>query len=387
MTDDDLTALRDRCDRHLTGHGPVRAADLLATIPADTEVDVYGDGGVVAALEAEVARLLGKPAAVFLPSGIMAQQAVLRVHADRTGRRTVLFHPTCHLAIHEDGALERVLGLHGRTVGDPNRLITLEDLRAVAEPPAALLLELPQRELGGLLPDWDDVLEQVAWARSRGAAVHCDGARIWEASAGSGRSPAELAELAEPFDSVYVSFYKGIGALAGCCLAGEEDVVAEVREWRKRLGGTLYGLWPAAASALTLLPQRLARMPEYLAHARAIAAALSDVDGVRVLPDPPQVPMMHLLLAAPHEQVRAAVRRIAETRGIFTFRGIGTTQDPGVQRVELSVGEATMRLTPEEVAAVFRELVDGLAPRRASGDDGHEPAALPAADAPREEAP
>ena len=284
----------------------------------------------------------------------MAQQAALRVHADRTGRRTVLFHPTCHLAIHEDGALERVQGLLGRPIGDPNRLIALEDLQAVAEPPAALLLELPQRELGGLLPDWEDVLEQVAWARSRGAAVHCDGARIWEAAAGYGRSPAELAE---PFDSVYVSFYKGIGALAGCCLAGEEDVVAEVREWRKRLGGTLYGLWPAAASALSLLPRRLTRMPEYLARARAIAAALAEVDGVRVLPDPPQVPMMHVLLEAPREQVEAAVRRIAETRGVFTFRGAGTTQDPGVQRVELSVGDATLQLTPEEVADLFRELV------------------------------
>ncbi|MGN6444467.1 threonine aldolase family protein [Amnibacterium sp.] len=354
--DDDLSALRDSCDRHLAGHGPVRAADLLATIPPDTEVDVYGAGGVVAALEAEVARLLGKPAAVFLPSGIMAQQAALRVHADRTARRTVLFHPTCHLALHEDGALERVQGLHGRTVGDPNRLITLADLQAVAEPPAALLLELPQRELGGLLPEWDDVLEQIAWARSRGATVHCDGARLWEASAGYGRSPAELAA---PFDTVYVSFYKGIGALAGCCLAGEEDVIAEVREWRKRLGGTLYGLWPAAASALSLLPKRLARMPEYLAHARAIAAALRDVDGVRVLPDPPQVPMMHVLLDAPADQVQAAVRRIAETRGIWTFRGIATTQDPGAQRVELSIGDATLGFSPDEVADLFRELVTG----------------------------
>jgi threonine aldolase len=71
--------------------------------------------------------------------------------------------------------------------------------------------------------------------------VHCDGARLWEAAAGYGRPPAELAAL---FDTTYVSFYKGLGALSGCCLAGPEDVVDEVRGWRRRLGGTLFGLWP-----------------------------------------------------------------------------------------------------------------------------------------------
>ncbi len=200
----EATALRRGCDRFLVGHGPTVAADLLASIPDDVEIDVYGDGGVVAELEQEVAQLLGKPAAVFLPSGIMAQQAVLRVHADRRARRTVLFHPTCHLALYEGGAIERLQGLVGRSVGGPERLITLDDLEDVAEPPAALLLELPQREIGGPLPDWDDLVAQTTWARGRGAAVHCDGARLWEASAGYGRPPADLAAL---FDSVYVSFY------------------------------------------------------------------------------------------------------------------------------------------------------------------------------------
>src|SRR6266567_1938134 len=81
--DDDLAVLRERCSHFLHGHGPVRAADLLATIPPDTRVDRYGDGGVVAELEDEVASVLGKESAAFLPSGTMAQQAVLRVHADR----------------------------------------------------------------------------------------------------------------------------------------------------------------------------------------------------------------------------------------------------------------------------------------------------------------
>ena len=76
------------------------------------------------------------------------------------------------------------------------------------------------------------------------------GARLWESAVGYGRQPGEIAAL---FDTVYVSFYKGIGALPGCGVAGSADVIAQVRDWRKRMGGTLFGLWPNAASALTCL--------------------------------------------------------------------------------------------------------------------------------------
>ena len=259
MTDPrEQAALRDQCTVFLTGHGPVRPADLLASIPADTVPDRYGDGGVVAELEAEIAGLLGKPAAVYLPSGTMAQQSVLRVHADRRQRRAVVYHPLCHLDRHEDRAFQRLHGLTGRPAGDQDRLLTVDDLTAIAEPPGALLIELPQRDLGGQQPDWDDLRAQTEWASERGAAAHLDGARLWESAAGYGRPLAEIAAL---FDTVYVSFYKGIGALAGCCLAGPADVLAEVREWRKRMGGTLHGLWPGAASALSCLRRRLPLMP------------------------------------------------------------------------------------------------------------------------------
>jgi len=350
--DDDLTDLRDACTRSLTGHGPVRARELLATIPADTAVDRYGAGGVVAELEAEVAALLGQEAAVHLPSGTMAQQAVLRVHAERTGRAAVLFHPECHLDRHEGRALERLHGLVGRPVGDRHRLLALEDLRAVAEPPAALVVELPQRDLGGQLPAWDDLVAQVAWARERGAAVHLDGARLWEAAAGYGRSPAEVAAL---FDTTYVSFYKGVGALPGCALAGPADVVAQVREWRGRMGGTLFGLWPGAASALTLLRRRVPLMPAYLQRARAVADAVRDLPGVTVVPDPPQTPMLHLLLRTSPEAFAAASRALAR-EGLWTWERAMTTGDPGVQRVELSVGDATCALSLEEVRAAVGAL-------------------------------
>ena len=352
----DLTALRAACTRFLLGHGPVRAADLLATIPPDTEVDRYGDAGVVAELEGRIAGLLGKPAAVFLPSGTMAQQAVLRVHADRRQRRTVVFHPMCHLQRHEGQAYQRLHGLTGRTAGDENRLITLADLESIAEPVAALLIELPQRDLGGQQPSLDDLAAQCDWARRSGAAVHLDGARLWESAVGYRRTPGEIAGL---FDTVYVSFYKGIGALPGCCVAGPTDVIAEVREWRSRMGGTLFGLWPNAASALTCLDRRLPRMGGYLDHARAIAAALAAVPGVRVIPDPPQAPMMHLLIDTTAERFAETVRTLAADQGIWTWQQPMPTADPGVQRVEFSVGDATMEFTPGQVADVLAAFTGG----------------------------
>ena len=234
--------------------------------------------------------------------------------------------------------------------------MTIDDLTGIAESPAALLVELPQRDLGGQQPDWDDLRAQIGWARDRGAAVHLDGARLWESAAGYGRPPADLAA---PFDTVYVSFYKGIGALAGCCVAGPADVLAEVREWRHRMGGTLYGLWPNAASALSCLRRRLPLMPAYLGHAREIAAALRGIPGVRVIPDPPQVPMMHLLLETTQDGFAAAARRLAAEQQIWTWPGAAVTVDPGVQRVELSVGDATCALPPEQI----RDIITALAAR------------------------
>lgn len=350
----DVAALRDACTRFLLGHGPRRPTELLSEIPADVTPDRYGEGGVVAELESEVASLLGKPAAAFLPSGTMAQQAALRVHADRLGRQTVVFHPTCHIDQREGRAYQRLHGLFGRPVGDAHRLLTLEDLRAVAEPPAALLLELPQREIGGLLPAWDDLVAQVEWARGLGAAVHLDGARLWECTPHYERTPAEIAAL---FDTVYVSFYKGLGSLGGCCLAGPADIVAEVREWRTRHGGTLFMLWPYAASALTGLRRRLPRMSEYYAHARAIADAVRSLPGVEVVPDPPQTTMMHLLLGVGAEQFRTAVVRLAEEERIWSWPPSQSTDSPSLRRVELAVGDATLGFSPGEVRAILERLL------------------------------
>jgi threonine aldolase len=351
---DEIAARRAACTDTFLGNGFGRPAEMIASIGDDVEPDLYGEGGVVADLEREIAALLGKPAAVFLPSGTMAQAAALRVHADARGRRTVLWHPYCHVARHENEGFARMHALIGRMVGDLTRLITLDDLRAVAEPVAALLLELPQRDLGGQLPPFDDLVAQTGWARERGAAVHMDGARLWEASAGYRKTPAEIATL---FDTVYVSFYKGIGALPGCCVAGSASDVAQVKEWRRRLGGTLFALWPGAASARHRLAGALAEMPARMEHAHAVAAALEAVPGIRVLPAPPQTPMMHIRLSTTVDKYAENAKRLAETDKLWVSPRAAPTAMAGTVVVELTIGSATLRHQPSFIAETFSRLL------------------------------
>ena len=354
LNEAEIERIRSTCTRWLAWHGDRTAAGLLSELPADINPDRYGEGGVVEELEAYVADLLGMPAAAFFVSGTMAQQIALRIHADRRNRRTIAFHPTSHIEMHEGGAFERLHDLVGRPVGDPYGLLTLESLEEIAESLGALLLELPQREIGGQLPAWEDLLAQTVWARDRGAAIHLDGARLWQCPPAYERPLEEIAGL---FDTVYVSFYKDLGALAGSCLAGPEDFIAESREWRLRHGGTLFAMWPYAASALASVRSRLPRMKSYRDHALAITDALRDVERVRVVPDPPHTSMFHLHLGVPSEMVKANALRIAEEERIWTWKSTFPGTQPDWQIVELTVGDSTLEFEPTEVRDLIARLV------------------------------
>ncbi|MFI9269476.1 threonine aldolase family protein [Kitasatospora sp. NPDC052896] len=352
-----FTLWRD-CRRILSGRRPETPRERLAELTADAAAlagpaerpDFYGDG-IVATLERRVAELLGKPAALFFPTGTMAQQVALRCWARRRGTRAVATHPLAHLETHERRAYQRLSGLHGVWPTTAHRLPTAAELRDFDEEFGILLLELPLREAGFVLPEWPELVAAVTVARDeRRAVVHLDGARLWESAAHYARPLPELAALG---DSVYVSFYKALGGLSGAALAGPADLVRDARAWRHRYGGLLYQQWPTALAALAGLDRELPRLPGYLAHARVVAEglrrALRDVPGARLHPDPPHTHQFQLWLPYPARELNEAGLRHAAESGDGLF---GTWSDgplPGLAVTELSVLAPALEWQVEDV--------------------------------------
>ncbi|MGW7085376.1 threonine aldolase family protein [Streptomyces sp. NPDC054871] len=351
-----------------SGHLPI-AARLSALADAASEVvdpdepaDIYGNG-VVARLEDEVARLLGKETAAFFPTGTMAQQVALRCWAGRTGNATVALHPDAHPEVHEGGALSAVSGL--RTVHPTRepRLPTAEEVRDFEEPFGTLMLELPLRDAGFVLPSWEELEEVVEAARERDAVVHFDGARLWECTPHFGRPLAEIAGLA---DTVYVSFYKSLDGLSGAVLAGPRTLVDEARTWRHRYGGQVFQQFPAAVAALLGLKNTLPRLPDYVAHARVVADALREgfaaagVPWSRVHPERPHTHQFQVWLPYDAEVLTEAALEQAEETKTQLFGRWFPDGPPGLSVTEVTVTEAGLEWTPDDVNDAVAEFVRRL---------------------------
>lgn len=328
-------------------------------VDPDEPTDIYGNG-VVAHLEDEVARLLGKEAAAFFPTGTMAQQVALRCWAGRTGNATVALHPKAHPEMHEGGALSAVSGL--RTVHPTRepRLPTADEVRDFEEPFGTLMLELPLRDAGFVLPSWEELEEVVEAARERDAVVHFDGARLWECTPHFGRSLAEIAGLA---DTVYVSFYKSLDGLSGAVLAGPRTLVDEARTWRHRYGGQVFQQFPAAVAALLGLRNTLPRLPDYVAHARVVADALREgfaaagVPWSRVHPERPHTHQFQVWLPYDSEVLTEAALGQAEETKTQLFGRWFPDGPPGLSVTEVTVTEAGLEWTAGDVSDAVGEFV------------------------------
>ncbi|MFE1173451.1 threonine aldolase family protein [Streptomyces sp. NPDC058773] len=359
--------VRERLDR-LVAEAP-DAYDL------DTPADVYGnDDGVIGELERRTAGALGAEAAVFFPTGTMAQQVALRCWAGRTGSATVAGHPLSHLEVHEGDAFAVVSGLRMVHPTNAPRPPTAEEIYDLPEPFGTLALELPLRDAGFVLPSWDELTATVGAARDREAVVHFDGARLWECGPHFGRPLPEIAALA---DSVYVSYYKSLGGIAGAALAGSEDFVEEARVWRHRYGGRLFQQWPAALAALAGLDRELPRLPEYVAHAKVVAHALGEglagagVPWFRVHPAVPHTHQFQVWLPQPPALLNEAVVRQAVEAGTVLFGGWrepGPGGPPGVALTEVMAGAAALGWTAADIRSAAGEFMDFV--RRVGGGAG-----------------
>jgi threonine aldolase len=217
----------------------------------------------------------------------------------------------------------------------------------------AVLVELPLRDAGCLLPTWEELVELSEACRERGVALHLDGARIWESQPWFDRPLADIVALA---DTTYVSFYKGIGGLAGAALLGPADVVAEARSWRRRMGGTLYRSTPEAVAALAGLRDELPRIPETVAWAQALAAALPD--GVSVQPAVPQTNQFLLFAGGEADEVNARTLAYVEEHRVGLPAWSATT-DPGRVSTEVAVSSAALGLDPVAMAGDLARVVLG----------------------------
>ncbi|MGW5636100.1 threonine aldolase family protein [Streptomyces sp. NPDC003832] len=328
----------------------------------DEPADLYGDG-VVGALETRVAGLLGKEAAVFFPTGTMAQQVALRCWAGRTGNPTVALHALSHPEVHERNAFSQVSGLRPVRVTSGPRQPTADDVHGLDEPFGTLMLELPLRDAGFLLPSWEELTEVVEAARVRDAIVHFDGARLWESTVHFDRPLHEIADLA---DSVYVSFYKSLDGYGGAAVAGPAWLCEEMRAWRHRYGGTVFQQFPTALSALLGLERELPRLPGHVRHARVVAGALREgfaaagVPWARVHPEVPHTNEFQLWLPYDADDVAEAAVRHAEETGTLLFGRPWDAPGPGLAVTEIEVREAGLTWTADDVRTAVAEFVERL---------------------------
>jgi threonine aldolase len=262
---------------------------IAAMAAAEVGDDVYGEDPTVNLLEERVAALLGKGAALFVPSGSMSNQVAVKTHTQPGDE--LICEEYCHIYNWEAGGPAFLSGVTCRTVRADYGIIELEQLRDKIRPindhmvrTRLVCLENTHNRGGGRIFPLEKIQEISVWARSHNLLMHLDGARLWNAIVATG---VPAAEWCKHFDTVSVCFSKGLGAPVGSALAGPAEFIARARRYRKIFGGAMRQAGVLAAAALYALDHNVERLAEDHHNARLIAQAVADVPGLRL--DPPDV--------------------------------------------------------------------------------------------------
>lgn len=258
-----------------------------AMAAAEVGDDVFGDDPTVLRLEARVAEMLGKEAALYVPSGTMSNQLGLRVHCQPGDE--FLCEANCHILCYEQGAYAQLFGLAAQAVDGDHGVLQVEQLMGRIRPAndhcvrtRLVCLENTHNRGAGRIQPYDSVAEICGWAAESGLARHLDGARLFNAVVATG-IPA--AEWASHFDTVSVCFSKGLGAPVGSALSGPGDLIRQARRHRKALGGGMRQAGIIAAGALYALEHHIDRLADDHANARILADAIRSAPGLRLDPE------------------------------------------------------------------------------------------------------
>ncbi len=331
-----------------------RPTPAMRQAMANAEVgdDVFGDDPTVKRLEERVAELLGKEAALWVPTGTMANQIALRAQT-RHGDEVIMGVAT-HCWRHESGALAALAGLQTQVVGNDG-FFTAADVHAAfkADDPyqaatRVVAVENTHGNSGGRVWDRARLAGVVAATHEHGMVAHLDGARIWNAAVASGASEHELAT---GFDSVSVCLSKGLGAPAGSVIAGTKPLIKACHRLRKMYGGGMRQVGILAAAGLHALEHHHARLADDHAHARLFADALANVPALHVLSPETNIVMINLVRG----DLPDVIARARE-QGVLI----------GANRVDarFAPGEAHL---PQQIRCVFHLDVDRAGAERAAG--------------------
>ncbi|MFB3891239.1 MAG: low-specificity L-threonine aldolase [Phycisphaerae bacterium] len=263
------------------------AAMRQAMAAAEVGDDVLGDDPTVIALERRTAELLGKEAAVYMPSGTMTNQVAIRTHTEPGDE--IILDANAHVYYYEAGAPAGLSGVMCRLIEGERGIFTGEQLRKALRPqnlhhPRTRLVcvENTHNRGGGSIWPMAGIVEVERVAREAGLRLHLDGARLWNASVATGIPEREYASH---FDSVSVCFSKGLGAPVGSCLCGTTEFIARARRFRKMFGGGMRQAGIIAAGALYALEHHRERLKEDHANAKALAKGLAGAPGIEVRPE------------------------------------------------------------------------------------------------------
>lgn len=322
--------------------------------------DVIDRDPTVERLQDLTAELLGKEAAVFMPSGSMTNQVAVRLHC-KPGDE-FLCEAGCHIYNYEQGAFAQLSGVVARTIEGEYGVLHVDQLRGLIRPEndhlvrtRMVCLENTHNRGAGRVQPYENVVAISDWARSHGLRTHLDGARLFNAVAATA-IPAK--KWSQHFDTVSVCFSKGLGAPVGSALAGSREAIQEARRHRKLFGGAMRQAGIIAAGALYALEHHRDRLKDDHATAQLLALAVRRTEGLELTPATIDTNIVIFRVDPTLGTAAQFVAALAEKKVLML--AIGAQQVRAV--THLDVCEADMQRAGEVVAATAAALQSGLRP-------------------------